>query len=604
MPETIQPLPQDVIEHIAAGETIDSAAAVVRELAENALDAGATRIAIALSTPHWRVQVSDNGSGMDLENLRACACPHNTSKIQRCTDLAHIKTLGFRGLALHSIAQLADLELLSRPHSPDDAPGWQVGYDRGGATAQEKAIAIAPGTIVTVSHLFSDRPIREQGLPPLPQQLKAIQTTVYHLALAHPGVTWQLRHNNKPWFHLAPGDSASDLIPQMVRQIQPSDLQLLRKTVTLPSCSNAPTQSDRSGFQTQSKHSRPPENNPAIEGSTPALPEYLNDETRTANFELVIGLPDRCHRHRPDWVKIAVNGRCVSVPELERTILNAFARTVPQNRFPVCWLHLHVAPDRVDWNRHPAKAEIYLHELEAWQTHVTDAIAEALRLNAETLPDASRDRRTKQLLHVAEEKGAYRLNRDLESTPEPSQDAPLLELRAVAQVRNTYIVAEHPGGVWLVEQHIAHERVLYERLLEAWDLVPHEPAIVLSHLKAVQLEQLQRLGIEVDAFGDRMWAVRTVPAMLRDRSDCTEAIVELSWGGNLQAAQVATACRSAIRNGTPLSLSQMQTLLDEWRQTRHPRTCPHGRPIYLSLEETSLARFFRRHWVIGKSHGI
>jgi DNA mismatch repair protein MutL len=156
----------------------------------------------------------------------------------------------------------------------------------------------------------------------------------------------------------------------------------------------------------------------------------------------------------------------------------------------------------------------------------------------------------------------------------------------------------------LVEQHIAHERVLYEQLLYNWQLVPKEPPAILKDLSLAQQLQLQRLGLEVEPFGDQLWAVRTVPASLLNRDDCAPALLELSWGGDLQAAQVATACRTAIRNGTPLSLPEMQTLLDQWRSTCNPRTCPHGRPIYLSLEESALSRFFRRHWVIGKSHGI
>lgn len=158
--------------------------------------------------------------------------------------------------------------------------------------------------------------------------------------------------------------------------------------------------------------------------------------------------------------------------------------------------------------------------------------------------------------------------------------------------------------MWLIEQHIAHERVLYEQLLDAWQLVAIEPPLILTHLTPAQLVQLQRLNLEIEPFGEQMWAVRTVPELLRQREDCADALLELSWGGDLQTAQVAVACRSAIRNGTPLSLPQMQELLDHWQQTRQPRTCPHGRPIYLPLEESSLARFFRRHWVIGKSHGI
>jgi DNA mismatch repair protein MutL len=167
-----------------------------------------------------------------------------------------------------------------------------------------------------------------------------------------------------------------------------------------------------------------------------------------------------------------------------------------------------------------------------------------------------------------------------------------------------YILAEHPAGMWLVEQHIAHERVLYEQLCDRWQLVPLEPPIILNSLTPAQLEQLQRIGLDVEPFGEQLWAVRNAPAILTKRKDCDAALLELSLGGDLQAAQVATACRSAIRNGTPLSLPEMQALLDQWKRTRNPRTCPHGRPIYLSLEESALSRFFRRHWVIGKSHGI
>ena len=131
-----------------------------------------------------------------------------------------------------------------------------------------------------------------------------------------------------------------------------------------------------------------------------------------------------------------------------------------------------------------------------------------------------------------------------------------------------------------------------------------ETPLILNNLTSAQLEQLERLSIKIEPFGEELWRARNAPAMLAGREDCANALIELSYGGDLQSAQVATACRSAIRNGTPLELPQMQNLLDRWKVTRNPRTCPHGRPIYLSLEESALARFFRRHWVIGKSHGI
>ena len=321
-----------------------------------------------------------------------------------------------------------------------------------------------------------------------------------------------------------------------------------------------------------------------------------------------MGLPDRCHRHRPDWVKVSVNNRFVRSPELEQTILNSMAKTLPRDRFPVCLLHLHTCPSQIDWNRHPAKTEIYLHSLPYWQAEVSKAISQALKLNTTNLPAAVSDRRIGKMLRVAEASGKYQIDRHLagnlaDRSPSSSQ-IHFLKLKAVAQVNKTYIVAEHPSGLWLIEQHIAHERVLYEQLQDCWELVPLKTPLVLEHLKPRQLEQLQKLEFDIELFGENIWAVRNVPKILAARDDCADALIELSWGGDLRSAQVATACRSAIRNGTSLSLEEMQNLLDLWQVTRNPRTCPHGRPIYLSLEESTLSRFFRRHWVIGKSHGI
>jgi DNA mismatch repair protein MutL len=558
---TIQTLPLDVVNLIAAGEVIDSLAAVVRELVENCLDAGATRITIALDPELWRVQVTDNGRGMSLADLQACVQPHSTSKILSRDDLWKITTLGFRGEALHSLAQVAELEIASRADL--ESPGWQMTYNRAGKPDRVKASAIAPGTVVTVWDLFGKFPVRRQGLPPLAQQLKAVQTLIQHLALCHPSVTWQVRQSDRPWFTISPAQGAQQILPQLLKSVKLSDLQHLALEIALP-------------------------------------------ESSQAHLELVLGLPDRCHRQRPDWIQVAVNGRMVRVPELEQTILSAFSRTLPRDRFPVCFLHLHVPSSQVDWNRHPAKAEIYLHSLNFWQEQVAQGIERALRLNAATLPDALQNQRLGKLLKAAEQHQTYSLNCPPQTTRlnAQSDEISLLELRAIAQVRQTYIVAEHPNGLWLVEQHIAHERVLYEQLQDRWSLVPLETPIVLSQLRDSQIEQLRRLALEIDPFGEQMWAVRNAPEMLAQREDCPEALIELSLGGDLQTAQVATACRSAIRNGMSLDLAAMQTLLDRWKNTRNPRTCPHGRPIYLSLEESALARFFRRHWVIGKSHGI
>ncbi len=573
MASTIQALPSEVVHLITASEVIDSFASVVRELIENSLDAGATRIIVSLCPQQWRVRVADNGCGMSLEDLQKAATAHSTSKISSPTDLWKINSLGFRGEALHSLTTLANLEILSRaetqPQGKRGCNGWRIVYGNGGEALIMEAAAIAPGTVTVISDLFGNCNGRRQGLPSIAQQMKAVQAVIQQTALCHPGVTWQVWQNEREWFAIYPSSKMGETLSQFLHRVHSSDLQEL----------NNPPNSSLSG---------------------------------------VIGLPDRCHRHRPDWVKIAVNGRIVKSQELEQTILGAFHKTLPRDRFPVCFVHLSIPPNQINWNRNPAKTEIYLNQLNYWQEQIAQAIDKALSIDCSTIKESLQVTRVGKLIKAAEAKSGYNFNRrnleendnlsksqfKSESIVQNSSISTIIPLKAVAQINKTYIVAEHPGGMWLIEQHIAHERVLYEQLCEHWQLVKCEPPIILYKLSPTQIEQLQRINLEIEPFGEQLWAIRTVPALLQQRQDCAEAILELSKGGDLTTAQVAVACRSAIRNGTTLSLPQMQQLLDEWQRTRNPRTCPHGRPIYLSLEESALARFFRRHWVIGKSHGI
>ncbi len=568
MTSEIKALPTEVIHLMAAGEVIDSLAAVVRELAENALDAGATRISIGLWIDQWRVRVADNGKSMAIADLHQAALPHSTSKIQDRSDLWHISSLGFRGEALHSLAQLSQLEICSR--QPNEDEGWHVAYNHQGNPVEVKTVAIAPGTIVTATQIFGNWLPRRQSLPTPAQQLRTIQLTVQHLTLCHPHVTWQVEQSDRPWFVLWSSPSPQQILPQILREVESTDLR-------------------ETDLRESSIADQPAEKDPfSLPGQAPGI--YL-----------LLGLPDRCHRHRPDWVKVAVNGRIVKVPELEQTIFGSLRRTLPRDRHPVCFLHLQVPPEQVDWNRHPAKAEIYLQNLTDWQERVRQAIAQTIQLSS-SIPDAIYTSRVSTLIKAAEEQGSYGIA-GLNAS-QSGVDSSVTSLKAIAQVRQMYILVEHSSGMWLIEQHIAHERVLYEELSDRWQLVPIEPPIALSQLSAAQIQQLERIGIPVEPFGEQLWAVRTVPASLAQRQDCADALIELSLGGDLESALVATACRTAIRNGKPLSLSEMQTLVDQWQATRNPRTCPHGRPIYLPLEESSLSRFFRRHWVVGKSHGI
>lgn len=560
----IKPLPNDVVQLIAAGEVIDSLGAVVRELAENAIDAGATRIGIEINPSLWRIRVTDNGHGMDLADLQLCVTPHSTSKIGDRHDLAKISSLGFRGEALYSITQVAQLKIAS-------CTAGDTGYLLQAAQNNISTASLHPmsvGSIVTVNRLFDNFPVRRNALPSLSQQLKTIQQIIHHLALCYPYITWKISKNNQSWLQISSGETALNILPQLLKVIAPNDL-IYRQFTT--------ADLDLLGID--------------------------------CAIELVLGLPDRCHRHQPDWLKLAVNGRIVKFPILENSIIKAFYRTLPRDRHPVCFAHLHLPPDQIDWNRHPAKSEIYVQHQEQWQDIIQAAIAKTLRLSEANLPKLE-NQRVLNLMSVAEEKAQYSVETQSQPQTElnnlPSEKSGInLDLKIIGQSRNTYIVVEHEAGMWLVEQHIAHERVLFENLQQQWQIIATSTPIILGHLSAKQLEQLtENLGLTLASFGENLWKVNTIPAALQTYPDLEAALLELADGGELGTAQAAIACRTAVKNGTPLTQQQMEDIIMQWQSTKNPHTCPHGRPIYLSLEETSLYRFFRRHWVLGKSHGL
>ena len=320
MSSQIQTLPDEVIDLIAAGEVIDSLAAVVRELVENSLDAGANRITISLDPQSWQVRVADNGKGMLLEDLRICAQPHSTSKIRTSQDLWQITSLGFRGEALHSIARVAELTICSRADGLDSV-GWQVTYQEAKST-QESIVAIATGTVVTVSNLFAKIPVRRRGLPPFPQQLKTIQKLIYQFALCHPQITWQVKQKNSLWFNISPGTTAKDILPQFLKRVSSSDLHYLQVEV------ETPTPKEQNSFDStvgKLAYSQISEYKDAVSvGTSQGLWGHQRQLTVDTQIELVIGLPDRCHRHRADWVKVSVNNRFVRSPELEQTYFKQY----------------------------------------------------------------------------------------------------------------------------------------------------------------------------------------------------------------------------------------------------------------------------------------
>ncbi len=277
---------------------------------------------------------------------------------------------------------------------------------------------MAPGSVVTLTNLFGRWPARRQRLPAIPRQLTQVQRVLYHCALANPTVTWSTQLNDRPWLALTPSPTARGLVPQMVRSIAEVDLH--------------------EGWQ--------------------AVPSDSEIDLATGVYGL-IGLPDRCHRPRPDWVKVAVNGRLVTVPALEQSILQAFRHTLPRHRYPLAFIHLTVAPSNIDWNRRPDKSTLYLHQLDDWVALCQRHIEALVGQQGASLPDANQQQRVTQLLKTAEPGGAYGAAGDLSasslSDTLPYRDRPG-HLRAIAQVHDRYILAEQTDGLCLIELHSAH----------------------------------------------------------------------------------------------------------------------------------------------------
>ncbi|MGY2727505.1 DNA mismatch repair endonuclease MutL [Thermostichus sp. OS-CIW-26] len=530
----IQPLNPERIAQMAAGEVIDSLGAALRELLENALDAQATRIQVEIWPSRWQVRVADNGQGIPASELEQVARRHTTSKLDGCS-------LGFRGEALHSLARLGSLTIQTR-HA-DDAHGWLATYDRQGELAHQQPAATALGTVVTVADLFADWPLRRCSLP----QTRPLLTLVQNAALAHPWVSWQVHQEGQLLLSLWPGKSLQDLLLQVLPQVDPSDLR------------------------------------------------YRRIQDGDSDWEVVLGLPDRLHRPHPDWIRVAVNGRFVQMPDWQRLIQSVFHHALPRHRHPLVVVHLRLPPEQVDWNRHPAKSELYLENLTARQEQLRQHLHSLLQLGS-----GQASRRSVHLIRASEAKVVYRVSPDLQSRFPPS-DRPtslLPPLKALAQLHRTYILAEHPQGLWLVEQHLAHERVRYEYIQQHWQLVAPATPVTLQGLSPQALERLEQLGLEPEPFGPNTHLIRRLPLALEseDPEEVQGSLLELSRCQDVQAAQVAVACRGALRNGIPLTLEQMQKLLEAWQRTANPHTCPHGRPVYLALAEKDLARYFRRRW--------
>ncbi len=553
----IKILATEVVSKIAAGEVIERPASVVKELIENSLDAGATQIAVeAQGGGVELIKVSDNGTGIPASELELAFHRYATSKIGNLDDLEKISSLGFRGEALPSIAAVAEVEISTQTSSD---PIGSYMYLKKGEVVRKESRARSQGTTVTVRRLFRYFPARLKFLKSANTENSHIAHLVSQYALAFPEVKFSLVLDKR----------------QSLRTTGNGDL---REVVS------------------------------EIYGSELAQ-RMLKVEQRDG-LAKVSGLtsPPSLARSNRNYLSFFINRRWVHSPLLTRATEEAYRGLLMDGQHPITVINVSLPAQELDVNIHPAKAQIkFCHE----QT-VFSSVQKAIEEELARTPIAS-----SKAVPFSVSSGQWQSPRMIMDN-EPAfvvAQLPTLELpvlRVLGQLANTYIIAEGPDGLYLIDQHAAHERILYDRILAQWS---HKEVEVQGLLQPITIEFspreeetlkagkefLAEFGFAIEPFGNRSYLIRAIPALVA-RANIIEIISALldslasKESPNPWEEKIAQslACHGAIRAGQQLSNEEMRELIKQLEQTKQPRTCPHGRPTMIHLNSHQLEKEFGR----------
>jgi DNA mismatch repair protein MutL len=575
-------LSPEVASQIAAGEVVERPASVVKELVENALDAGAGYITITVDGAGQRlIEVADDGCGIPADELPLAVERHATSKLSRAADLFNIRTLGFRGEALASIGSVSRLTLTSR--SQDSELGRRLRVE-GGQVHAAQAASAPIGTVVRVEDLFYNVPARLKFLKSDTTERRLIDSLVTRYALAYPKVRFHLAQESRPALQTSGNGERREILAALYgAEVARPMLEVLYEDQGL------------------------------------SIGGYISPVSLTRG-------------HRRD-IFFFINGRPVQDAALSAALLKGYHSMLMVGRYPIAALLVEMAPDHVDVNVHPTKAEVRFREPERIFAAVQNAVRRALLAHspAPGLGDTLRwapapslstfQRQINPAWDMLEEPPA---GFSQDETPGPAAGAlptsqPALPgqrmplLRPVGQIANAYLVAEGPDGLYLIDQHAAHERVLFERFMAQRQAgIPSQallhPATVelpthSARLITDQLGLLGKLGFQVESFGPDTFQVRAIPALLSgsDPAAAVRVLVENFEEDEtpLQAEQeariIARVCkRAAVKAGKTLSPEEQRALLLELEACESPRTCPHGRPTMIHLSVDLLERQFGR----------
>lgn len=576
----IRLLDEDTINKIAAGEVIERPASAVKELVENAIDAGATKVLIELGDGGKSfIKITDDGCGIDPDDLPLAFQKHATSKISGAEDLDSIATLGFRGEALASIASVSrSVEV--RTKTKGSLSGTYLRME-GGKVAEIKEIGCPVGTTITVWDLFYNVPARKKHLKSVESETVYITDAVTELALIHYGISFELFSGKKTIFKSVRSSSWDDVLFRLF------------------------------GLKT-------------LKGMT-----KLEEAGQGWSLSGVIGDP-LAVRSSPDRIFIFVNSRAVSSRSLAAAVREAYRNIIPLGKSPVAVISLQINPHLVDVNVHPAKREIRLLHEDVVASALTRAAARALEEHARSTqegrsnPPAQGGAESPLPLHQSTIAQGYE-QRTLPLSPQadaesealaesPASPEPQPGLRILGQIRKLYIVAECQEGLALIDQHAAAERIRFEMLQERYrdrkirqELV--QPiSLELSASEMVMMaswqETLLDIGFDLTPFGGNTYTIRAVPALGR-RLESADAVHDVlrdlftqgkpsPGSSNRDEILRLLACRGSIKSGRELSFAEMKKLVEDLYRCDNPLTCPHGRPVMVTVGDSQLERMFGR----------
>jgi DNA mismatch repair protein MutL len=593
----IHQLPSDLANQIAAGEVVERPASVIKELVENSIDAGARRISITVELGGKKlIQVDDDGEGMAPDDARLAIERHATSKIRRADDLERIATLGFRGEALPSIASVSHFALRSRARGA--AAGSEVRVN-GGAVSSVSEVGMPEGTAVHVADLFYNLPARRKFLKSDAAESAQVSRVVTQLALGYPEIGFTLTSSGRKVLQCPPVSTLRDRLYQLY-------------------------------------------------GERGDLIDVRRDSGDVKILGFVAALAEQGPTRGPQ--NVYVNRRIVKDRTIAHAIIDAYSVASIKERSPEVHLFIDMPPDAVDVNVHPTKAEVrfrdqsYIHEL--IRRTLGDALGRgpAPELQLEALAGFERVASTLPLPHsypttfpsrwsVGPAKAGPHESDHVSAAPSyveagfsrpdisrpevsrPDERSPIRPMTALGQFRDTFIIAIDDEGIAIIDQHVAHERVLFERITERLtsgalesqrllvpmlvDLPPAARQALTSHAG-----DLERLGFELEEFGGESIRVTACPALL-GREECAAALRSLAQdlegldrGSGVDAAikriAATTACHAAVKANYPLTHEKMAHILDELRRTAYSTICPHGRPVMRRITRREVEKNFER----------